>query len=279
MVAALLRDAGIPMGERFHEAAVEDVEIGAVLRQSDRRYLLEFIARRNSQHERWGFKIPDIHGLLRYPEVAHFRNPHLIIIFRDPVAISLRRTLSDYQQPMRMLTETTSSIHNLVQFFGHTSCPAMLLSYEKALIFPDVFVKSMTDFCALPADATSRRRMLRQVTPNSQSYAEGTTVKIAGRLESLRENILAGWCTYVNFLEPVELDLFVNGTKVATFTAQEHRPDILAAGYHNGNSGFEIDLAGLPLVPEDRLHVRLSQRPLFELPNSGRTIAEYRQTA
>jgi hypothetical protein len=278
MVAAVLREAGIPMGDRFHEAAVEDVQAGFVLRQSDRRCLDEFVARRNSQYASWGFKTPDIHALLRHSEMSRFRNPHLILIFRDPVAIALRRRLSDYQDPMQTLIATTLSTYNLVQFFTHTVCPAMLLSYEKALIFPEVFIKNIAEFCGLQHDPESHRRMLQKVNPNSSDYATGATLKIAGYLEALRNNTLFGWCAYANFWETMELDLFVNDTKALTFTAQKYRADVMSAGYGNGNSGFEVDLFGIRLAPEDRLHVRLSQRPLFELSNSGRTVAEYRQS-
>jgi hypothetical protein len=130
----------------------------------------------------------------------------------------------------------------------------------------------------LPKDAATRQRLLRQLMPNSKVYADETTVKMIGYLESLRDNILSGWCTYVKFMEPVTLDLFLNNTKIATVEAQKHRPDVAQAGYGNGDSGFEIDLTGVALAPEDRLHVRPSQRPLFELHNSGRTVSEYRQT-
>jgi hypothetical protein len=280
MVASALRDAGMPMGVVFHEAAVEDLDVFVALRQRDRTVLDTLIAKRNSQHVDWGFKLPNIHGLLQYRELARFRNPHLILIFRDPVAITQRAALSDYKDPLPELLDVSSSIHNLLQVFSNTTCPALLLSYEKALIFPDIFVDSLVNFCGLPRDAATRLR--RQVTPNSKMYADETTVKMMGYLESLHGNILTGWCTYINVtdtnnIDPIMLDFFLNDTKFATSLAQRHRPDLVQAGYGNGNSGFEIDLTAITLGPEDRLHVRPSQRPLFKLRNSGRTVAEYRQ--
>ena len=259
----------------FTRAAVEDLDVFFALRQTDRTILDGLIAQRNRQHADWGFKIPNIHGLLQYHELARFRNPHLILIFRDPVAITQRAALSDYKDPLPELLNVSSSIHNLLQVFSNTTCPALLLSYEKALIFPDTFVESLMGFCGLPPEAAARLR--RQVTPNSKVYADETTIKMMGYLEVLRGNILFGWCAYVNLMDPIKLDLFLNDTKLVTFMAQRHRPDIAQAGYGNGDSGFEIDLTEVTLAPEDRLHVRPSQRPLFELHNSGRTVAEYRQ--
>jgi hypothetical protein len=275
MVASALRDAGMPMGVLFHEAAVEDLDVFVALRQKDRTALDQLIAQRNRQHTDWGFKIPNIHGLLRYQELAHFRNPHLILIFRDPVAITQRAVLSDFKDPLPELLNVSSSITNLLHVLSQTACPALLLSYEKALIFPDTFVESLMRFCGLPPDAAARLR--RQVTPNSKTYADDTTIKMIGYVEVLRENILSGWCAHVNLMDPITLDLFLNDTKLVTFVAQRHRPDIAQAGYGNGDSGFEIDLTGVTLAPDDRLHVRPSQRPLFQLHNSGRTVAEYRQ--
>ena len=108
MVATALRDVGIPMGVLFHEAAVEDLDVFFALGQSDRTVLDTLIAQRNRQHTNWGFKIPNIHGLLQYRELARFRNPHLILIFRDPVAITQRAALSDYKDPLPELLSVTS---------------------------------------------------------------------------------------------------------------------------------------------------------------------------
>src|SRR5580698_1376787 len=59
MVAATLRDGGIPMGEVFREeAAVEDLDVFVALRESDRTMLDTLIAKRNIQHADWGFKCP-----------------------------------------------------------------------------------------------------------------------------------------------------------------------------------------------------------------------------
>src|SRR6202012_5732106 len=159
------------------------------------------IADRNSQHVDWDFKLPNIHGLLQYRELARFRNPHLILIFRDPVAIAQRAALSDYRNPLPALLDVSSSIHNLLQVFSNTTCPALLLSYEKALIFPDTFVESLINFCGLPQDAAMRLR--RQVTPNSKRYADGTAVRMVGYLEALRGDILSGWCAYLKFMDPI----------------------------------------------------------------------------
>jgi hypothetical protein len=276
MVASALRDAGMPMGVVFHEAAVEDLDVFVALRQRDRTVLNTLIAKRNSQHVDWGFKLPNIHGLLQYRELARFRNPHLILIFRDPVAITQRAALSDYKDPLPELLDVSSSIHNLLQVFSNTTCPALLLSYEKALIFPDTFVESLINFCGLPQDAATRLR--QRITPNSKVYADQTAVKMVGYLETLRGDILFGWCAYVKLMDPIQLDLFLNDTKIMTFVAQKHRADVAQAGYGNGDSGFEIDVSGFVLAPDDRLHVRPSRRPLFELHNSGRTVAEYRQS-
>ncbi|HEY4171389.1 MAG TPA: hypothetical protein VGM42_00060 [Rhodopila sp.] len=276
MVAATLRDAGIPMGDALDEASVEDLDVSVALRQSDRTMLERLIVNRNIQHADWGFKSPSIHALLQYRELARFRNPHLILIFRDPVAIAQRAALSDYNDPLPVLLDVSSAIHNLLQVFSNTTCPALLLSYEKALIFPDTFVESLISFCGLPQDTATRLR--RQVTPNSKVYADGTAVKMVGYLEALRGDILSGWCAYVKFMDPISLDLFLNDTKILTFLAQTHRADVAQAGYGNGDSGFEIDISGFALTPDDRLHVRPTRRPLFELHNSGRTVAEYRQS-
>ncbi len=275
MIASVLRTAGIPLGDRLFEAAMEDLDMAHVLHANDPVMLGEIIAQRNARFRDWGFKIPYIHGLLRYADIARFRNPHLILVFRDPVAVTGRIKLSDYKDPLEALPSIATSVVNLIEYVRHTECPCLLLSYEKAVIFPEVFVDTLTAFCGLKLKSQARAQVLRQVMPNSIEYAAGTTVKIAGRLETLRGTQLFGWCAYVNIMDTVELDLFVNATKVRTFKAEQFRPDLLAAGFHNGNHGFTVDLGGVALTPSDRLHVRIKARELYELDNSGRTVAEY----
>jgi hypothetical protein len=276
MVAAVLRAAGIPMAEHYYEAAVEDIVIAHALNNRDRQELRALIAERNAKYPTWGFKIPNLHGLMRAEEVALFRDPALILIFRDPVAIAVRRTMSDFVPPFPMIRDGLAMMGGVLDIFEQTTCPALMLSYEKAILQPEAFIESLTNFCGLTPTPEVRRHMLREVVPNSETYARGTTVEIAGYVDAMHGDILSGWCAHVDRNHTMQLDLFIGDTKVASFLADTYRADLQAAGYGEGRHGFAIDLRAFRLNPGDRLHVRLTDRPLLHLRNSGKTVAEFR---
>ena len=77
---------------------------------------------------RWGFKLPDaVAGDLDARQLALFDDPRLIITFRDPVAMAVRTSLSEYQEPMRALRDVVADLAALMAFVGdarlsHTCC-------------------------------------------------------------------------------------------------------------------------------------------------------------
>src|SRR6185437_14481624 len=93
MAAEVLREAGLYLGTHLAELVCEDLELLTILQEDlrggprrVRRAMLDrAIARRNAEHRDWGFKIPNIHGFLGYADLSRFRNPHLVLIFRDPL--------------------------------------------------------------------------------------------------------------------------------------------------------------------------------------------------
>jgi hypothetical protein len=72
----------------------------------------------------------------------------------------------------------------------------------------------------------------------------------------------------------VELDLFIDTSHVMTFKAGDHRPDLMRAGYGNGNHGFAVDIAHLNLAMDQTVTVRIAGRD-FILDGSGKKLGEY----
>lgn len=274
LVAEVLRQVGINLGERVSEVVSEDLAMLDILRSKDPGRLDNLIEQRNEHQLDWGFKLPNIHTLLRYSDIARFRNPHLILIFRDPQAIAMRGALAEYFDPLVALREAAVALHALTEFVHRTECPALLLSYEKALVFPGDFVDAVTGFCTMSVDTQTRQRLIDRVRPNAEPYVSVARRTYAGSVDHCRNGILYGWCCEIGELSVVELDLFVDDDKVLTFKAGEFRPDLLQAGFGNGNHSFAIQLPALPIGPEAVLRVRLSGR-IFELKNSGRRVFDY----
>ena len=69
---------------------------------------------------------------------------------------------------------------------------------------------------------------------------------LAGNLEEASPERVRGWA--VNLFapgKPVRLAIVADGARLASFAAAEPRPDVAAAGYGEGNCGFDLRLVGL----------------------------------
>lgn len=81
------------------------------------------------------------------------------------------------------------------------------------------------------------------------------------------------WTRHIGQLEPVLLDLLIDGRLAATFQASEFRDDLLAAGIGNGNHAFFVDLTEHDVNDRSVLSVRINRRTI-ELGNSGKSLGE-----
>jgi hypothetical protein len=273
MVAALLMEAGVWLGDHAYEPVNEDAEIAQMLRARDLTRLDALIARHNAARPIWGFKMPDLHLFLQHDELQRFRNPHLILVHRDPVAVGVRNMLSEHTDGMQAYIESTAAMHSMAQFARASRLPCLLLSYEKALLFPQVFVDNLLSFCGITLDDRRKAAVMRHVEPNRTLYVTTSKRAFEGHLEGVIDGRLCGWARHIGRLEPVLLDLLIDGRLVATFQASEFRQDLLDAGVGNGSHAFFVDLAGYDVTDRSVIGVRFNGRTV-ELGNSGRSLGE-----
>jgi hypothetical protein len=273
MLAALLQAAGVWLGDHVYEPINEDAEITQMVRARDLSRLDALIERQNAKVPVWGFKMPDLHQYLQHDELTRFRNPHLIVIFRDPVAVAARNALSEQVDGSQAIVEATSAMHSLTQFVRASHLPFLFVSYEKALVFPRAFIDNVLSYCGIALDDVRRDDLLRHVQPNRSQYVLTANRTFQGHLEGVLDGRLYGWARHVGDLTPVQLDLLVDDRLAATFPAGEFREDLLAANLGNGNHAFFLDLADLAVSDSSVIRVRVSGRT-FELANSGRPLAE-----
>ncbi|HME23936.1 MAG TPA: hypothetical protein VKI44_21845 [Acetobacteraceae bacterium] len=273
MLAAVLGAAGVWLGDHVYQPINEDAEITQMLRARDFTRLDALIARQNAKTPIWGFKMPDLHQFLQHDELMRFRNPHLIVIFRDPVAVAGRNALSEQTDGIQAIVEATAAMHSLAQFVRASCLPFLFLSYEKALVFPRVFVDSVLSFCGIALDEAKRTDLLHHVQPNRTQYVLTSKRTFQGYLEGVLDGKLCGWARHVGDLSPVTLDLLIDDKLAATFPSGEFRDDLMAANIGNGNHAFSLDLGDLDLTDRSVIRVRVNRRT-FELANSGKSLAE-----
>ena len=125
------------------------------------------------------------------------------MIFRDPVAIAVRNALSEQADGAQAIIEATSATHSLTQFVLASHLPFLFLSYEKALVFPRVFVDSVLNFCGIALDEAKRVELLRHIQPNRTQYVLTANRTFEGHLEGVLDGRLYGWARHVGHLAPV----------------------------------------------------------------------------
>ena len=274
LVASILRQVGIFMGNDLNDNVHEDEALAKILIARDQAGLKRTINERDASYGTWGFKFPMLSDVLEHRDIKLFTNPRIIVPFRDPVSVAVRRSLSDYQDPMPALRSTVDEIAAMVAFVDRLDCPTLLLSYEKALVFPVDFVAAMMRFCDLPRSDTLRQRLIGLIEPNRKPYIDVVRRNFGGAIEGLVNGMLQGWSHLTGSGEPVALDLLVDDQPVLAFHADEFRQDLLQAGFGIGRHGFTLDLGKLAVRPDAMIRIRVAWHGI-ELGNSGRHLWEY----
>ena len=271
LIASLLKEAGVFMGAFLHNIVNEDAQILELLRRRDLNTLKVLIRDRNVEHIQWGFKVPNLHAYLKHTELTMFRNPYLVVIYRDPVAVAVRNALSEHYSELDALVNSANAMHSMAQFARRAECPVLLLSYEKALSLPNTIIERILEFCGLSLDDAERARLLMQVQPNRPEYLAASTSNFEGRIDGVFNGELYGWCWQTGRLEPVRLQIFADDRPLVTVVADAFREDLMRAGVGNGCHGFFVPIARHGVRRSSVIRVKITNRVL-ELENSGMAL-------
>jgi len=275
LVASVLRQVGIFMGAEINDHVHEDEALAKILLAGDRNRLRRIIRDRDANFGTWGFKFPMLCDVLAPADLGLFTNPHIIVAVRDPVSVAVRRSLSEYHQPMAALRDAAKALAAMVEFVDRLDCPVLLLSYEKSLVFPADFIDAILRFGELPQVEGLRERLIGLIEPNRQDYIDVVRRQYSGIVEGITDGFLHGWSRLTASADPVALELLADDRPVLAFQAELFRQDLFDAGYGAGRHGFRVDLGALHLRPEAVIRIRVAAQGI-ELENSGRRLAAYR---
>jgi hypothetical protein len=228
---------------------------------SDKQYdaVHDFIEERNSRYDVWGWKQPNEFKTFFTHILDKVRNPIFFVIVRDVVAIANRNHIS-------ALTDITSSIFSNLHLYemlltkvftsGH---PCLLISYEKALLDPDTFLRRLAEFASSPTPA-QMAAACAFVQPSPSDYLELARVTDAkGAVNKVESRRISGWAFFPKRpSSPVRVNLFVNDRLISNTEAILHRKDLLEKKLHpSGNCGFKFLLdEAQKLVEGDKVQIR-----------------------
>lgn len=276
MVAAVLAGLGILSAADAYPATLDDREFLHLFRADASAGIASVIEKRNRDSDVWGFKLPSIHAYLGSSGLRMFRHPHLVVVFRDPVAVAVRHATAEYMDAEASFLENIAGMQDVARFVQAADCPLLLVSYEKAVKFPDHFITALAEFCGVSADAAQRSRLRAIIRPDNPDYAEAARRRYEGNIDGIMEGVLHGWCRDPDDPEPLALELLVDGTPAASFRADLFRQDLRDAAIGNGSCGFAVDLGGLNIAPGSILTIRIAGRN-FEVAGSGKPAQMYQR--
>jgi hypothetical protein len=244
MVAQILHDLGIFMGQGFNSTYQDDAMnqisralfhghidinnpvIEQVLRQRDHRFAI------------WGWKFPT-HVFETIYEKA--RNPHVIVVFRDPVAIATRESVSQAYNVEPCFQRALEQIANLGRFVSSTAYPCLGVSYERGLIRKAELVDELVEFAGITASKDLRQHAAQRAQPGSIQYLNDTQAStIEGALDRVDTRI-AGWLRYPHQgNRRVVFTILIDNVPIYNGKADRFRTDLKQAFNNDGCCSFEI---------------------------------------
>ncbi len=274
MVAGVLYELGLYMGDEIDFSVYEDPQLGVAIESNEYSLVEQLCRRRDLEYRRWGLKRPfvyrNVDSLLKV-----CTNPRLIVLFRDVLAVAVRNNIAVQQDVLETAKETAQEYEALMGTLADLTCPTLLLSYEKCLQHPQRFVEMVSTFCGLIPNEFQTYRALGMIENGRPEYTRAARLKYNGSVDRVFGRALNGWVVVVD--EPgnkPEVVLYVDGEKIGKTRANRYRRDLASSSSANGICGFEFELPER-LRGEEVVHVRIANS-FITVPNSGRTISSLR---
>lgn len=148
--------------------------------------LKETCARRNEEFPIWGWKDPNVSQYLNDISAA-IRNLQLIIVFRDPVAVTTALMAANHIAPETAIDSVMTQFATLLRLAKQLNCPTLLVSYERARLAPNRLAAELADFLGFTISEHTIQEIAAYVSPSGGYQVE----KIAEASEVARDVALA----------------------------------------------------------------------------------------
>jgi hypothetical protein len=273
MVAAVLKSLGIFMGRVIDNVVFEDHEMADALEPGKEHRLSNLIATRNAQHRTWGFKRPEAYKQLG-KLCAECRNPRVIVTFRDILAISLRNNIAMQIDPIQSLPRLAREYETLASAIKKLLVPCLLISYEKAIQFPEKVVGEIGDFCGVEVTEHMLEQGAAIIDNGNPQYVQAARLQYQGFVGRLIDGQLRGWVKVQKRDQlRVNVELEVDGKIVQRARADVYRPDVEQAGFGDGKYGFIFPI-GDGIGRDSIVNVRIANSSIV-VKNSGLPLSKY----
>lgn len=180
-VASVFNHIGFYLGDDSEAPIYEDVVLRTAFKEerlSDVRSTLE---RSGLEHRLVAWKDPKLFSAIGSQLVGELTEDWLmVLVFRDPVATTLRRVFSDKVSFMDTLLSTVRLQEKLVQFGMTVKKPILFVSYEKLLLYPEQVIGEILGFVDLdPGLSINADDILAKISSDKEAYRSHAALKVS----------------------------------------------------------------------------------------------------
>ena len=212
MAANALHDAGVFLGNEYEPGVFEDREVARAL-ENDDMTSLNLLARNNDlMHGVWGFKRPKAYQQME-DVLQQLRAPRIVMVTRDPVAIAVRNNISILQDTIAAIEQAAKATLNIASIISTLSCPALIVSYEKAMAAPRDFCAALLAFLGIADEGGRLERMTAGVQNGPDAYLKATRILYDGEFSIAADGTIDGWIMCNSSAFPV-IDLMHDGKRL-----------------------------------------------------------------
>ncbi len=271
-IAGCLDILGIPLGDKAPGPVFEDYKLSEYIENDHPEQAIKLINTYQKKYSVWAYKRPGfVHNVANYHQ--YFTNPSYIVVYRDVFATANRNAISGALQNSitSKMSTVLNSYNKINQFLEQTAPRALLISYEKLLLNPQIIVRFICEQLAIDATEEKMAEAASFIQPDPEEYIDKTrSNQVYGAIESITPNRLSGWASFKSILrtKPVRVDLLINGKLIDTVIAnQPTTSEAALKKADNRHCGFEIDLSQYTLKPNDSVAL-IAKGEIHQLENS-----------
>lgn len=276
MLAGALHHLGLFMGEMRDDVVFEDLELIRAIKAKREADISTIIASRNEKYQRWGWKQVEDREYFFEFVLPKLRCPFLVVVFRDLLVVGNRNSISVGANLFESMLASTSAYLRLIIRISETAVPAVLVSYEKAILEPKLVVHRLADLL-MQCDVARVKAATEFIKPSPSEYLLATSRgDSVGCLDRITPTRITGWAlSKPETARPVKVVLSINHRIVADTEAGLFRPDLQSKGIHpTGCAGFQFLLTEQTrIAPGDIVSVRI-EGELSDLTNSPRRFLD-----
>jgi hypothetical protein len=266
MIAGALAKLGVFMGDCAFPTVYEDKRLSEVFEKNDIDCAKSIINEYTSKFEKWGWKRPSSIDYLDIVEKT-MDSPSYVFIFKDVLSIAQRNSISMHSEVFYGMQTALNQYGNALKFLRENNLHVLLVSYEKAVAYPENIVEALISFYSLSPTEQQYTEAVNFISPSPISYLDESRItKAEGWLDGLSGRRIFGWARYIHDKKLAKVKLMLNGKVLGTVEASQPREDIEKK--YGTSCAYFFDLPeGVDIKKGDEIRARVTDE-VKDLENS-----------